>query len=80
MTALEQIEQLRQEMVKKVVELTGLPIDEIEVAVTFHTQTDESPLALEAKQLNWHPIQHQGSAWYTSEKPNGGATIVFVGE
>lgn len=78
MTALEQIEQLRQEMVKKIIELTGLPIDDIEVAINFHNQNDESPLAIEARILNWHPDRHQDSAWYTSEIPSGGQTIIFV--
>lgn len=78
MTILEQIEQLRFELVKKVAELTGLPIDDFEVTINFHDQDVDSPLVTEAQELDWHPDDHKGSSWYTSEKPTGGSTIVFL--
>ena len=80
MTTLEQIEQLRQELVRKIVELTSLPITDFEVSINFHDQGANSPLITEAKKLDWYPDEHEGSSWYTSEKPSGGATVVFLKE
>lgn len=75
---LEQIEILRRELLQKVISITGLSIDDVEVAINFQNQTNDSELAIEARRLNWHPDRYNESAWYTSEIPNGGSTVVYV--
>ena len=74
---LEEIEVLRRELVEKIVNLTGLPIDEITVDISINSD-DESDLAAEARCLGWYPDRQAESAWYTSEIPQGGSTTVFV--
>lgn len=74
---LEEIEVLRRELVEKIVNLTGLPIDEITVDISINSD-DESDLATEARGLGWYPDRQAESAWYTSEIPQGGSTTVFV--
>lgn len=80
MITLERIEWLRKKLVKEIIELTGLPVDDFEVTVNFHNQDLDSSLVSEARQLDWYSDNHKGSNWYTSEKPTGGSTIVFLQE
>lgn len=75
---LQQIEQLRQELVKRILEITGLPASDVEVQINFHNQDNNCPLAVEARQLDWFPDRHEESAWYTSAMPDTGSTTVFV--
>ncbi len=73
------IEDLRQILVKKIMEITGLPIDDFSVEISF-TGTDENTLLVEASNLEWHKIQYGDAEWYTSERPAGGAVTVHMEE
>lgn len=78
MTKLEQIEQLRQELVKRIVEITGIPVGDFEVEVSFHNQGTDSLLADEARQLRWYPDSNDSSVWFTSAVPTAGSVTVFI--
>jgi hypothetical protein len=79
-TKLEQIEQLRQELVKRIVEITGIPVGDFEVEVSFHNQGSDSLLAEEAHQLRWYPDANDGPVWFTSAVPTAGSVTVFIEE
>ncbi len=78
MNKLSQIEQLRKEFVASMVDITGLPVDDISVEVALLNQDMDSELAQEARNLAWYPDQQGESSWYSTEIPQGGATTVFV--
>lgn len=78
MNKLQQVEQLRQKLVTELLEVTGLAIGDIQVEVSLNNQDNNSPLAVEARDLKWYPDRHGENAWYTSEKPSGGATTLFA--
>lgn len=76
---LEEVEKLRQKLVQEIIEITGLTIEDISVEISFSSALNTcDDLIEEAKDLDWYPDQYKGSAWYTSEKPLGGSTIVFT--
>jgi hypothetical protein len=66
-------------MVEEIMEISGLPIDEISVDVSF-TGTVENTLLAEAETLNWHTDSYGEAKWYTSERPTGGSVIIHVEE
>ena len=79
-TKLEQIEELRQELVNKILELTGIPVGDFEVEISFHNQGMGSLLANEARQLHWYPDTNDGSVWFTSAVPTAGSVTIFIEE
>ena len=80
MNRLGRIEQLRKEFVNAIVEITGLPVDHISVEVVLSSQGSDSDLVAEAIELDWYSDKHKETAWYTTEKPQGGATVIYMNE
>lgn len=77
--ALDQIEASRQKFIDEITRLTGLPADDISVDVSFHGQTNESELAIEARGLGWSPERYKESAWFAlQDHPDPGGMSVFV--
>jgi hypothetical protein len=74
---LEEIEALRQELVQKIMEITGLTADDFDVNISFSSDND---LIVEAQKLEWYKIEYGDSIWYTSIKPSGGEVTVFEGD
>ena len=77
MEKLNKIEKLRKELAVKVSEITDIPLEAVDVSVSL-TSTDDSDLAIEARDLGWFIDRHKESAWYTTEIPQGGTTTIFV--
>ncbi len=70
---------MRQELVKKIIELTGVKVDDVSVEVSFHNQAT-GDLLTQARDLGWFADEHQGAAWFTSDIPLGGATAIYLDE
>lgn len=78
LSKLNQIEELRKDLVKEIIKIIGLPVDEITVDISLTSEGEESEIAIEARDLGWYPNRQAESAWYTTEIPQGGSTTVFV--
>ncbi len=75
MSKLIEIEMLRQQLVRKIMEITGLEMDDFDVDVTF-SECDE--LTAEAEELGWHPGRYGDTVWHTSKEPTAGEVTIFV--
>lgn len=78
MSKLTEIENLRKSLVTEIMRITGFTIDEVVVDISLSVEGDEDDLAIEAREVGWHPDRKDESAWYTTEIPGGGSTTVFV--
>lgn len=77
--ALDQIEISRQYLINEIKKLTGLDADDISVDISFHNQTFNSDLAVEARDLNWTPEKYEESTWYELKSQiDGGGISVFL--
>jgi hypothetical protein len=78
---LEVIEILRKEMVAEIIDRTGLSINDFTVDVDINLSDKDNrgnEFYAAAKDLDWHSDTNDGVSWYTTEKPQGGATVVYA--
>jgi len=74
-----EIEELRMKFVKEIERITGLPLAEISVDVSLTSKGEDSPMLIEARDLDWHLDKEGATVWYTTaEIPQGGSTTIFV--
>lgn len=71
------VEELRQQLVSEILKRTDLSLGDFAVEISISFADDASEFYEAAKRLGWQHDNKDEAAWYTSEIPEDGATVIF---